>query len=127
MTDRSRLTVLAAIALGAWAGAAHAQPHSANNHGPAPGQRPQQRPPQRPAQRPMQRPPETGRQMNRPLPPPYAAGRRLPPEYRGYNYRVEDWRRYRLPQPRPGYYWVQYGADFVMVNPGGLMIQLFVP
>jgi Ni/Co efflux regulator RcnB len=64
--------------------------------------------------------------MNRPPPPPFVAGRRMPPEYLGYNYRVEQWQRYNLPRPRPGYYWVQYGADFVMVSPAGIGIQIFI-
>jgi Ni/Co efflux regulator RcnB len=58
-------------------------------------------------------------------PPSYAVGRPLPREYLGYNYRVERWDQHHLPRPRPGAYWVQYGADYVMVNPSGIVIQIW--
>ena len=41
-------------------------------------------------------------------------GGRVPPEYRGRNYVVEDWRGYRLQQPPRGYQWVGVGGDFVL-------------
>lgn len=49
----------------------------------------------------------------------------MPREYLGYNYRVERWDQHHLPRPRPGAYWVQYGADYVMVNPSGIVIQIW--
>jgi Ni/Co efflux regulator RcnB len=49
----------------------------------------------------------------------------LPREYLGYNYRVERWQQYNLPRPRPGMFWVQYGADYMMVNPSGIVIQIW--
>jgi Ni/Co efflux regulator RcnB len=42
-------------------------------------------------------------------------GGRLPPQYRGYQYVVEDWRGHRLTPPPRGYHWVQTGADYVLV------------
>lgn len=142
MTDRSRLTTLAALALGVLGSAAlpaHAQPGPGGGPGerpdrrpPAgqPQRRPQQRPPQRPPQQPPRRPPARPPVNRAPAPfppPPFVKGRRLPPEYLGYNYRIEQWQRYHLPRPRPGYYWVQYGADFVLVSPAGIGIQIFIP
>ena len=60
-----------------------------------------------------------------PPPPPFGVGRPLPPQYRGYNYRIDHWQRYHLPRPRPGHYWVQYGADYVMISPSGIVVQIF--
>jgi Ni/Co efflux regulator RcnB len=51
--------------------------------------------------------------------------RPLPRQYLGYNYRIDNWNYYGLPAPRPGMFWVQYGGDFVMVNPGGIAIQIW--
>jgi Ni/Co efflux regulator RcnB len=54
-------------------------------------------------------------------------GTRLPPQYRNYNYVVNDWRGHRLNQPPPGYYWVQTGADYVLVAIAtGLIVQLLL-
>jgi Ni/Co efflux regulator RcnB len=77
-------------------------------------------PPHRPAYRPPQRPP-----MHHDAPPPFAVGRPLPPQYLGYNYRVDHWQRHGLPRPRPGHHWVQYGGDYVLVSPRGIAIQIF--
>ncbi len=41
-------------------------------------------------------------------------GGRVPPEYRGRNYVVNDWRGYHLQQPPRGYQWVGVGGDFVL-------------
>ena len=41
-------------------------------------------------------------------------GGRVPAEYRGRNYVVQDWRAYRLQQPPRGYQWVGVGGDFVL-------------
>lgn len=41
-------------------------------------------------------------------------GGRVPPEYRGRNYVVNDWRGYRLQAPPRGYQWVGVGGDFVL-------------
>ena len=57
-----------------------------------------------------------GRQFDRRgFPQPHAdwrRGGRVPPEYRGRNYVVQDWRAYRLQQPPRGYQWVGVGGDF---------------
>ncbi len=42
-------------------------------------------------------------------------GQRLPTYYRGRQYVVNDWRLHRLSPPPRGYYWVQVGADYVLV------------
>ena len=41
-------------------------------------------------------------------------GDRLPPEYRGRQYVVDDWRGHRLSAPPRGYHWVQNGGDYVL-------------
>ena len=41
-------------------------------------------------------------------------GGRVPSEYRGRNYVVDDWRNQRLQQPPRGYQWVGVGGDFVL-------------
>ena len=42
-------------------------------------------------------------------------GDRVPPQYRGYTYVVDDWRGHRLSAPPRGYHWVQSGGDYVLV------------
>jgi Ni/Co efflux regulator RcnB len=41
-------------------------------------------------------------------------GGRLPAEYRGRQYVVDDWRGHRLSAPPRGYHWVQAGGDYVL-------------
>ncbi|WP_048441797.1 RcnB family protein [Caenimonas sp. SL110] len=54
-------------------------------------------------------------------------GDRLPLEYRHYNYIVDDWRGHYLPAPPRGYYWVQVGADYVLVAIAtGIILQLLL-
>ncbi|TFW29781.1 RcnB family protein [Duganella callida] len=43
-------------------------------------------------------------------------GGRLPPEYRGRQYVVENWRAHHLSAPPRGYHWVQTGSDYVLVG-----------
>jgi Ni/Co efflux regulator RcnB len=42
-------------------------------------------------------------------------GGRLPAEYRGRQYVVDDWRGHHLSAPPRGYHWVQTGGDYVLV------------
>jgi Ni/Co efflux regulator RcnB len=42
-------------------------------------------------------------------------GGRLPSEYRGHQYVVDDWRGHHLNAPPRGYHWVQTGGDYVLV------------
>jgi Ni/Co efflux regulator RcnB len=41
-------------------------------------------------------------------------GGRLPSEYRGRQYVVDDWRGHHLSAPPRGYHWVQAGGDYVL-------------
>lgn len=41
-------------------------------------------------------------------------GSRLPDEYRGRQYVVDDWRGHHLNAPPRGYHWVQAGGDYVL-------------
>ncbi len=43
-------------------------------------------------------------------------GDRVPPEYRGRNYVVDDWRLHRLRPPPRGYQWIGVGGDYVLVG-----------
>lgn len=45
----------------------------------------------------------------------YHRGDRFPPEYRGRQYVVDDWRGHHLNAPPRGYHWVQSGGDYVLV------------
>lgn len=57
----------------------------------------------------------------------YYRGDRLPPEYRRYNYVVEDWHAHRLYAPPRGYHWVQVGADYVLVAIAtGIILELLL-
>ena len=120
MTDRSRLTALAALALGALACAAapaQAQPrHDDRDRKPGPARRP--------APPPAHRGPPPGARRPVVVHRPYSS-RPLPRQYLGHNYRIDNWSYYGLPAPRRGLFWVQYGGDFVMVNPSGVVIQIW--
>ncbi|MDR0458718.1 MAG: RcnB family protein [Burkholderiaceae bacterium] len=59
--------------------------------------------------------------------PPMAVGRPMPSAYRGYNYRVDNWQHYHLRRPDRGQYWVQYGGQFMLLSPAGVVLQIFVP
>jgi Ni/Co efflux regulator RcnB len=57
----------------------------------------------------------------------YYRGDRLPVEYRGRSYVVEDWRGHRLSAPPRGYHWVQVGGDYVLVAIAtGVILQLLL-
>lgn len=81
------------------------------------------------------------RDMRRPGPPAHAhgprhgagpqhkwvRGSRLPPQYRGHHYVVNDWRGHRLPPPARGHHWVQYGGDYLLVAVAtGVIAQLIL-
>jgi Ni/Co efflux regulator RcnB len=54
-------------------------------------------------------------------------GGRLPPQYRGNGYVVNDWRGHRLSAPPRGYHWVQTGGDYVLVAIAtGIILQIFL-
>ena len=44
----------------------------------------------------------------------FYSGGRLPNEYRGRQYVVDDWRGHHLSAPPRGYHWVQAGGDYVL-------------
>lgn len=52
-------------------------------------------------------------------------GGRVPTEYRGRQYVVNDWRGHHLQQPQRGYQWVGVGGDFVLAAVAtGLIAQI---
>ncbi|MDH6592110.1 Ni/Co efflux regulator RcnB [Variovorax sp. TBS-050B] len=54
-------------------------------------------------------------------------GGRVPHEYRGRNYVVNDWRAYHLQPPPRGYQWVGVGGDYVLAAIAtGLIAQIIV-
>lgn len=54
-------------------------------------------------------------------------GARLPSYYRTQHYVVQDWRYHRLPPPPRGHYWVQVGADYLLVAIAtGIIVQLIL-
>ncbi len=57
----------------------------------------------------------------------FQRGSRLPPQYRQHIYVVNDWRVHQLPPPPRGHYWVQTGADYVLVAIAtGIIVQLIL-
>ena len=42
-------------------------------------------------------------------------GGRVPAQYRGAEYRINDWRSHRLPEPPRGHRWVRVNGDYVLV------------
>ena len=136
MTRLIRSICLAAASLALGVSMAQAQPRHDRDHrgdrpsqaqrhhgGPPPhAQRPHHRPDYRPDHRPGYRP------DYRPAPLPYYQGgrgvgpnrnwhrgSRMPPAYRTRHYVVNDWRGHRLSAPPRGHYWVQNGADYLLV------------
>jgi Ni/Co efflux regulator RcnB len=54
-------------------------------------------------------------------------GERLPMQYRGNQYVVDDWRGHRLSAPPRGYHWVQSGSDYLLVAIAtGIILQLLL-
>lgn len=52
-------------------------------------------------------------------------GGRVPTEYRGRNYVVNDWRSHRLQAPQRGQQWVSVGGDYVLAAVAtGLILQI---
>ena len=84
-----------------------------------PDNRPDYRPDYRPDNRPVYRPggPPSHFQGQRGAGPNHNwyRGGRIPPAYRTHHYVVNDWRLHHLTAPPRGYYWVQNGADYLLV------------
>lgn len=104
-------------------------PHAQRPHH-RPDYRPDHRPGYRPDHRPGYRPDYRSgyRPDYRPAPLPYYQGgrgvgphrnwhrgSRMPSAYRTRHYVVNDWRGHRLSPPPRGHYWVQNGADYLLV------------
>jgi Ni/Co efflux regulator RcnB len=54
-------------------------------------------------------------------------GDRLPNEYRGNRYVVDDWHGHGLRAPPRGYHWVQTGGDYVLVAIAtGVILELLL-
>jgi len=54
-------------------------------------------------------------------------GDRLPQNYRGNQYVVDDWRGHNLSAPPRGYHWVQTGGDYVLAAIAtGVILQLLL-
>ncbi len=108
---KGRTVVAAALAL-CMAGSAFAQGRDDDRRGGYNGRGPQMN------QRPMHQDMRDGRQFDRAgFPQPRAdwrRGGRVPREYLGRNYVVNDWRMHQLRQPPRGYQWVGVGGDFVL-------------
>ena len=135
MTRLIRSICLAGAALALGVSMAQAQPQHDRDHrgdrpsqaqrhhgGPPPHahrpQRPDYRPDHRPGYRPDYRPaPLPYYQGGRGVAPHHNwhGGSRIPPAYRPRHYVVNDWRSRRLSAPRRGLYWVQNGADYLLV------------
>ncbi|MCJ0762430.1 RcnB family protein [Variovorax terrae] len=57
----------------------------------------------------------------------FRRGQRLPPEFRGRQSVVDDWRGHHLSPPPRGYQWVQTGADYVLVAVAtGIIAQILL-
>ena len=62
-----------------------------------------------------------------PRPTEWRRGGRLPPEYRGRNYVVNDYRAYRLQPPPRGYQWIGIGGEFALAAIAtGLIAQIII-
>jgi Ni/Co efflux regulator RcnB len=114
-TSRAAVAVLTALAMGA-SGLAMAQDDRDHRGGPPHGDRGNERGGDRggdhgrpPGPPPRDRGPGAGPDHN------FYKGGRLPANYRGREYVVDDWRGHHLSAPPRGYQWVQVGGDYVMV------------
>lgn len=59
--------------------------------------------------------------------PEWHRGGRVPAQYRGHQYVVNDWRGHRLSPPPRGYQWVQVGNDYVLAAIAtGIIAQLLL-
>jgi Ni/Co efflux regulator RcnB len=51
----------------------------------------------------------------------------MPPNFRGRQYVVDDWRGHGLRRPPHGYQWVQNGSDYVLVAiTTGIILELLL-
>lgn len=118
-------TVFAAVILGAASLSAVAQPgpqagpgaqrHEAPRKAPAAQPHPGQ--PAAPAAHAAPRPPAHGQAQRHGAGPDHrwVPGSRVPQQYRGPHYVVQDWKHHGLKQPGRGQHWVQNGQDYLLV------------
>lgn len=132
-TKRLTTAAVAALAMSLAAGSALAQDRRGDDHRPG-GGRYEQRDDHRAHRGPHagyrgDQDFRDGRQFDRRgFPQPHTEwrrGGRVPMEYRGRNYVVNDWRAYHLQQPPRGYQWVGVGGDYVLAAIAtGLIAQI---
>ncbi|MGC3987642.1 MAG: RcnB family protein [Pseudorhodoferax sp.] len=114
------ILLVTALAFGLQAGMAHAQPRERQDQDR--DQRKEQ--PRRDARQPERQ--AAPHQIARPAPQAergrgagpdqrWHRGDRLPGDFRGRQYVVDDWRGHHLSAPPRGHRWVQVGADYVLV------------
>jgi Ni/Co efflux regulator RcnB len=121
------ILVVTAVAFGLQAGMAQAQPHARQdqdraqrNEQPHRDARPHDRqaaPQRAPAARQLAARPGPQAERGRGAGPDHRfhRGDRLPGDFRGRQYVVDDWRGHHLSAPPRGQHWVQVGADYVLV------------
>ena len=147
---RTLLVACATLILGA--SLAYAQPHHSRHGDQRPNAHQPRGKPHHQGQRPNTKPPKHAHRPVRPdyrpghahgarppayRPPPGHAyrgagpnhnwyrGSHLPPVYRTQHYVVNDWRAHRLHAPARGHYWVQNGADYLLVAIAtGVIVQM---
>lgn len=57
----------------------------------------------------------------------WTKGSRVPSQYRGRHYVVNDWQRHGLHRPGRGQQWVQYGGDYLLVaSATGVIVQIIM-
>ena len=70
----------------------------------------------------------TGRQQVMPTIPhrDWHKGQRVPPEYRGYNFVMNDWQGHGLKAPPRGHKWLGVNGDYVLVSTSNWTISNIV-
>ena len=120
----STFLAVSAMAMGLCASAANAQPQP-SQHGQGPSKEQRAAPQHRDAHPSVQAPrnaapkpaPKAPQQHARGAGPEqqWHQGGKLPQQYRGHQYVVNDWQHHGLKKPGRGQQWVQYGGDYLLV------------
>jgi hypothetical protein len=70
--------------------------------------------------------------MHRPMPMPgggmngmhhFGRGHILPPQFRGRQFIIQDWRMFGFPQPMPGGNWIRYNDDALLIDGDGRVMD----